>query len=123
MANDIEIGKGEDKSIIFKITDIDSLFLATDKLLFAMRRNVGENKFFLFSEEVLIGDITPEVVDGKNVYSFLVHITSELSRSFSGIYYYDLTLITANAEETPLMIPAKIIITGTIGASVEKAVE
>lgn len=38
MANEIEIGKGESKTIIFNITDLDSIFFATDRLLFAVKK-------------------------------------------------------------------------------------
>lgn len=120
MADVISIGKGEYKSIIFKITDNDSLFLDTDKLLFAVRKNINDNLSFAFSEEILIGDLTPVIVDGKNVYSFLVNITSQDSRKLSGNYYYDITLITINNEEKPLIAPTLFSIIDTVGASVEK---
>lgn len=121
MANEIVIGQGETKTIICKITDVDSLFVATDKFLFAVKNDTSSTTF-VFSEEVIVGDLTPVVVEGKNVYSFIVQITSETSRSLlKKDYYYDLTLIDVNGEKKPLTVPTKFTINGTIGASGEKA--
>jgi hypothetical protein len=124
MANEIKIGKGESKSIIFKITDKDNIFIGTDKLLFAVKFD-ATSKNFLFSKETLIGSLTPEIVVIEGVeykqYSFLVQITTETSRSLQlGNYYYDLTLIDTYGEEKPLTTPTAFEIIKTIGASLEK---
>lgn len=113
----LTIGKGESKNFIFKLTDKDGIFVPTDRIFFAIKRGETEREF-VFVHEAEIGELELSA----SVYSFLVPITSEVSRAFNITnYLYDLTLIKADGEEKPLIFPPKSFkVIGTIGASIAK---
>lgn len=114
----ITIGKGENKTIRFKLkTD---LFENTDKLLFAIKNDVT-SKNYIKTYEKNVNELDVEIVDNKNQYTFSIVLDTETTRSLElRTYYYDLTLIDQYGEEKPLVKPQRITITGTIGASLEK---
>lgn len=110
----IQVGQGENKTINFKITT--NMFNSTDKLLFALKSDLTTRKHIL-STESNVDDLDYS----EGVYTFVVEITSEQSRSLAvRPYYYDLTLIDQYNQAKPLMDPQEFVVTGTVGASVKK---
>ena len=109
----IQVGQGESKTIIFKITT--EIFDNTDKLLFAVKPDCAGRKHVVFAES--------EVSDldySEGVYTFVVTLTSEQTRGLAiRTYYYDLTLIDQYGQAKPLMDPQELILNGTVGASVK----
>ena len=112
----IQIGQGETKTINFKITT--SMFVNTDKLLFAVKTDCAGRKYVLSVESSVS---TLDLTNG--VYTFVVNLNSEQTRNLAiRTYFYDLTLIDEYGQAKSLISPQEFIVNGTVGASVKREV-